>query len=57
MKTIPKRLRVDRAAPRTATAVGRKALVAKFACEFMVKPGQPTFDAIGELLRARGHSR
>lgn len=57
MKTIAKRPRATKAASAPAKPADRKALVAKFAREFMVKPGQPTFDAVGELLRMRGHSR
>jgi hypothetical protein len=38
-------------------AVARRALIGKFAQEFMVKPDAPTMDAVGELLRLRGHER
>lgn len=57
MKTIAKRPRVSKAATASANPADRKALVAKFAREFMVKPGQPTFDAVGELLRSRGQAK
>lgn len=57
MKTIAKRPRALKAASAPAKPAERKALVAKFAREFMVKAGEPTFDAVGELLRLRGHSR
>jgi hypothetical protein len=57
MKTIAKRPRVSKAATASANPADRKTLVAKFAREFMVKPGQPTFDAVGELLRSRGQAK
>ncbi|MCX6856883.1 MAG: hypothetical protein NTV80_18490 [Verrucomicrobia bacterium] len=57
MKSIAKSLRVAKAATAPANPADRKALVAKFAREFMVKPRQPTFDAVGELLRSRGHAK
>lgn len=57
MKTIAKRPRATKAATAPAKPADRKALVAKFAREFMVKPGQPTFDAVGELLRSRGQAK
>lgn len=55
MKTTAKRASKPVTTP--ANPADRKALVARFAREFMVKPRQPTFDAVGELLRMRGHSQ
>jgi hypothetical protein len=57
MKTVAKRPRATNAATAPDTPADRKTLVAKFAREFMVKPGEPTFAAVGGLLRRRGHSR
>ncbi|MCA1962470.1 MAG: hypothetical protein LDL31_00830 [Prosthecobacter sp.] len=57
MKTRAKRPHAAKTPTPSAKPADRKALVAKFAREFMVKPGEPTFDAVGELLRTRGHSR